>query len=109
MHFKSPPQKYKDASNVRASEGTVHAFVLLWLILYRKWFLVIGALAMLATGLDAVILVGGSMREAYLLIFAAMVLMAYAVLGRQAVSSAYSMPTGAAFRGLLPFEEVDRN
>jgi WD40 repeat protein len=80
---------------------------------YRKWLLWAGAAATLAALCDVLILRpagGGREIDVGLLLLAVLLLLCHAALRRShaPASSAFS-PVGVAFRGLLPFQEADRD
>ncbi len=81
---------------------------------YRRWFLWVGVLAALAALFDSLLLQppgdAGAIRDLGLLVLAGVSLTAYVALRRRhAVRPVRAMPKGVAFRGLLPFQEADRD
>ena len=77
---------------------------------YRRWFLVAGGLAA-SVALWAILQPNGAewVTATGLVAIAALCAWGYAVAQRRAPMSAHAFPTGAAFRGLLPFQEADRS
>ncbi|MGH7599306.1 MAG: protein kinase domain-containing protein [bacterium] len=85
---------------------------MIWDRRYRKWFLGAGILATLAAGVDILLLQpqGGEwMRSVGFILLALIGFVGFFSLRRQAVSAISLLPKGAAFRGLLPFQEADRD
>ena len=79
---------------------------------YRRWFLMVSILAILSAALDIFFLQpqgNEHLRDVGLLLLGAVSLLGYAGLRRTTAISIDSVPKGAAFRGLLPFQEADRD
>jgi WD40 repeat protein/predicted Ser/Thr protein kinase len=79
---------------------------------YRSWVLAAALLAALAAGFDYFLVQppgGAWLRDVVLLLLAVLGAVAFAVLSRRAVIPELLQPGGAAFRGLLPFQEADQD
>jgi WD40 repeat protein/serine/threonine protein kinase len=79
---------------------------------YRKRLVRIGIAAFLCLAFDLLFLQpqgGERIRDAALLVIGAMCLTLSAVPRRKALAGFRYLPKGAAFRGLLPFQEADKN
>jgi serine/threonine protein kinase len=84
----------------------------LWLNSYRRWFLTAGVLAVAGLGLDVLLLHSQGMgwgRDSLFLLVSALGFLLYKVPRLQVSKRVLSLPQGAAFRGLLPFQEADRD
>ncbi|MDQ3252606.1 MAG: ATP-binding protein, partial [Acidobacteriota bacterium] len=78
---------------------------------YRRWLLVVAVVAFLAAVLDMLLFNpqgGGWVRDAGLLVFAVACVLGYVFLQPKVVSPS-SLSKAIAFRGLLPFQEADRD
>ncbi len=76
---------------------------------HRRLLVVTAAFALLATGFDIYLLHGNWMRDASLLLIATSCALVYLRARRSAGSVICTAPKGAAFRGLVPFQEADRD
>lgn len=77
---------------------------------YRRWLLLTGALAA-SIALWEIVQPRGAEWPAAIASFAiaALCALAYAAAHKRAPMPAHALPAGAAFRGLLPFQEADRS
>ena len=78
----------------------------------HSWILFLSALAALAAGVDWLLFQprgNGPGRDLGLLFLAALGSAAFLILRRQAPKRVLPLPQSAAFRGLLPFQEADRD
>src|SRR5213078_4153226 len=83
-----------------------------WLNTYRRWFLTAAVLAAVGLGLDVLLLHSrgiGWGRDSLFLLVSAIGFLLYKVPRLQVSKRVLSLPQGAAFRGLLPFQEADRD
>jgi WD40 repeat protein len=78
----------------------------------RRWLLAIAFVIGFALAIDLSVFKpqgGARIRDACLLLVAVACLTRFITLGRKTARLDYLIPKGAAFRGLLPFQEADRN
>ncbi|MFI5176035.1 MAG: protein kinase [Terriglobia bacterium] len=76
------------------------------------WVLLLSALGVLVAGIDWLLIQprgNGGWRDVVLLFLAAMGFVLFFFLRRRTRKPVLSLPGGAAFRGLLPFQEADRD
>ncbi|MCI0485492.1 MAG: protein kinase [Blastocatellia bacterium] len=86
----------------------------LWLFRHRRWLMAAGALALVAAGFDLLILQpqgSGRARDLGLFVIAAVSFIGYIALLSQSgrLRRSFSRAASSAFRGLLPFQEQDRD
>ncbi|MEW6208145.1 MAG: protein kinase [Acidobacteriota bacterium] len=74
----------------------------------RKRLLASGIIAAIAAGVNA-LANGNSLASLALLLAAAICLTVFAAIRRRGAPAISMLPVGTAFRGLLPFQETDRN
>ena len=112
----APPSPEEEFEPVRAESILVRVWeqnLAPLLLRFRRWIAVAGTLTALSAALDFTL---RSPRGAHVGTDVALVILALALLGAARLSRSYRMrqpleskPGGAAFRGLLPFQEIDRD
>ena len=98
-----------DSSELEKSSVYSTAQIRIGVARHRRLLIVATAFALLAACLDIYLTGGNPVRDASLLFIAISCALVYLRARRRAGSVIYTAPKGAAFRGLVPFQEADRD